>query len=201
MHGRSLLFCSMLLAALFLASPADVSAQKKGLKGASSLVARGKYLVTFGSCNDCHSPKIFTPMGPIIDTTRVLSGHPADQKLPVIPKGVIAPDQWGALASNDLTAWAGPWGVSYTANLTPDKATGLGSWTVDMFIKALRTGKHMGEGRGLLPPMPWMMINVGTDDDLKAVFAYLQSLPPIENAVPDPISPTGESIPTPHQKQ
>jgi hypothetical protein len=201
MYTRSLQLCAALVMALLLAAPAGVSAQKKGMKGTSSLVARGKYLVTFAGCNDCHSPKVFTPMGPMVDTTRLLSGHPSDQKLPAVPKGVIAPDQWGALTSNDLTAWSGPWGTSFTANLTPDKATGLGSWTVDMFIKALRTGKHMGEGRNILPPMPWMMINTATDDDLKAVFAYLQSLPPIENAVPDPISPTGESIPTPHQKQ
>lgn len=135
-------------------------------------------------------------MGPVPDTTRRLSGHPAGSKLPEIPKGVIAPDQWGALTTNDLTAWAGPWGVSFARNLTPDVATGLGSWTEEIFIKALRTGKDMGEGRAILPPMPWAQYAQMTDDELKSVFAYLQSLKPIENAVPDPISPTGETMPT-----
>jgi hypothetical protein len=79
--------------------------------------------------------------------------------------------------------------VSFTANLTPDKATGLGHWTVDQFIKTMRTGKHLGTGRNLLPPMPWQDVAVLTDRDLRAVFAYLQTVPPIVNAVPQPIPP------------
>jgi len=102
----------------------------------------------------------------------------------------------GAITTNDLTAWAGPWGVSFARNLTPDIATGIGSWTEAIFIKALRTGKDMGEGRAILPPMPWPGIGQSTDADLKAMFAYLMSLKPIENAVPDPISPAGERVPT-----
>jgi hypothetical protein len=116
--------------------------------------------------------------------------------VPEVPKDVIAPDKWGALATNDLTTWTGPWGVSFARNLTPDVATGIGSWTEEIFIKALRTGKDMGEGRAILPPMPWPMIGQATDADLKAIFAYLKSLKPVENAVPDPISPTGERVPT-----
>ena len=53
------------------------------------------------------------------------------------------------------TAWAGPWGVSFTANLTPDKETGLGDWTEEQFIATMRTGKHQGKGRPVLPPMPY----------------------------------------------
>jgi len=159
-------------------------------------IERGEYLVSVGGCNDCHSPKIFTPMGPIPDTTRLLSGHPANSKLPQVPEGVLGLDQWGVLVSGDLTAWVGPWGTSFTRNLTPDVATGLGSWTEDIFIKAIRTGKDMGEGRAILPPMPWPEYRKMTDDDLKAIFAYLQSLKPIENAVPDPIAPSGERMPT-----
>ena len=131
------------------------------------------------------------------DTTKLLSGFPANQKLPEVPPGLIGPDKWGALATNDLTGWVGPWGTSFTQNLTPDIETGIGSWTEDMFLAAIRNGKHMGVGRDILPPMPWIMYRNMTDDDLKAVFAYLKSLPPISNAVPDPISPTGETIPTP----
>lgn len=180
-----------LLCVLFLGeSPSPKVKSKK------AQVDRGRYLATVALCNDCHTPKIFTKNGPILDTTRRLSGQPAADKVPEVPKGVLGPDQWGALGSNHFSAWAGPWGVSFARNLTPDTATGLGSWTEDIFIKALRTGKDMGEGRDILPPMPWDLINQMTDADLKAVFAYLQSLPPIENAVPDPISPTGEKLPT-----
>jgi hypothetical protein len=88
-----------------------------------------------------------------------------------------------------MTAWAGPWGTSFAANLTPDIETGLGSWTEAMFVKAIRSGKHMGEGRPILPPMPWQVYKNLTDEDLKSIFAYLQSLPAVENAVPEPVPP------------
>lgn len=135
-------------------------------------------------------------MGPALDTTKLLSGYPANSKLPEVPQGLIAPDKWGAVTTNDLTTWAGPWGVSFARNLTPDVSTGLRSWTDDIFIKAMRTGKDMGEGRDIGPPMPWQGIGMGTDEDLRAIFAYLKTLKPIENPVPDPIAPTGERLPT-----
>lgn len=159
---------------------------------ATSQVERGKYLVMAGGCSDCHSPKIFTPAGPVFDTTRLLSGHPAGTQLPPFPKGVIGPTQWGAVTTNDLTAWYGPWGVSFAYNLTPDMQTGIGGWTEDMFIQTLRTGKFMGMSRDMLPPMPWQTIGQMTDDDLKAMFAYLKSLPPIHNPIPQPIPPLTE---------
>ncbi len=153
------------------------------------LVAKGEYLVTFGGCDDCHSPKIFTEMGPIPDTTRRLSGHPSDIKLePVDPK-LVQPGKWVMTNGNHFTAWVGPWGISYTANLTPDEPTGIGTWTEEIFIKALRSGKHMGAGRQILPPMPWFNLAKLTDEDLKAIFAYLKSLPPVRNQVPDPVPP------------
>jgi mono/diheme cytochrome c family protein len=158
---------------------------------AQSPVERGKYLVTVGGCNDCHSPKVFGPNGPDVDMTKQLSGNPASDKLPKVPKTLIGPMGYGTVANNHLTAWVGPWGVSYAMNLTPDKDTGLGSWTEDMFVKAIKTGKHQGvpSGRDILPPMPWNWYRNMTDDDLKAVFAYLQSLPPVKNAIPDPLPP------------
>ncbi len=91
--------------------------------------------------------------------------------------------------AKDFTSWVGPWGVSYTANLTPDEATGLGNWTPELFIKAIRSGKHMGIGRPILPPMPWVFIGKIKDEDLKDIFAYLHSIPAINNPVPDPIPP------------
>ena len=157
-----------------------------------SLVERGKYLVMVGGCNDCHSPKVFTKDGPVPDTTRLLSGYPAGSPLPQVPEGIIAPDQWGALTTNDLTAWAGPWGVSFAYNLTPDSKTGIGDWPEEMFIKTLRTGKFMGMSRDILPPMPWQSLGQMNDDDLKAIFAYLKTLKPITNPVPAPLPPANQ---------
>jgi hypothetical protein len=87
------------------------------------------------------------------------------------------------------TAFAGPWGVSFSANLTPDPDTGLGKWTEDMFIAAIRTGRHEGKGRPILPPMPYPMFRNLNDEDLASIFAYLQSLKPTRNRVPSPIDP------------
>jgi cytochrome c553 len=161
---------------------------KPAAESAATLVERGKYLVNASHCNDCHTPKVFTATGPVPDTTRLLSGAPANTVLPPIPAGAIGPDAWGALASNDFTAWAGPWGVSFAANVTPD-VTGLAGWTPEIFIATMRTGKHAGVGRPILPPMPWKLTGNLTDDDLRALFAYLQSLPAVSNRVPVPIPP------------
>jgi hypothetical protein len=88
------------------------------------------------------------------------------------------------------TATVGPWGATFAANLTPD-ATGLGTWTEEQFIKALREGKFKGldNTRQLLPPMPWQSYAKMTDDDLKAMFAYLKTIKPVKNSVPAPIAP------------
>jgi cytochrome c553 len=150
-------------------------------------VERGAYLVKTMGCNDCHTPWKLGPRGPEPDMTRALTGHPADFVIAEIPKPPAAPWAWMAAATN--TAFAGPWGVSFTANLTPDPETGLGKWTEDMFIAALRTGRHEGKGRPIMPPMPWPMIGQLADEDLKSVFAYLQSLPPVKNRVPSPLDP------------
>jgi mono/diheme cytochrome c family protein len=151
-------------------------------------VERGKYLVEFGGCHDCHSPKVFTPEGiPMPDPKRLLSGHPAEDALPSLTSQMVAQGQW-VLFSPDLTAAVGPWGVTFAANLTPDDQTGIGLWTEDVFIKALRNGKHMGAGRPIMPPMPWFNMANVSDEDLGAIFAYLKSLPPITNPVPAPRS-------------
>ena len=156
----------------------------------AAMVKRGEYLVTIGGCNDCHSPKIMTPMGPEPDPKRLLSGHPAEEPLPAITdKRMIAPGQW-ALFSSGLTATVGPWGTSFAANLTPDD-TGTGNWTEAQFFKAIREGKSKGlDGtRPLLPPMPWFNFAKMSDEDLRSVFVYLKSLPPVKNAVPNPLPP------------
>jgi hypothetical protein len=152
-------------------------------------VKRGQYLVALGGCNDCHSPKLMTPQGPQPDPARLLSGHPASVQVAPVAPGMLSPDKWIAMTNGDFTAWAGPWGISFAANLTPDKGTGLGGWTADQFIQSMRTGKHLGVGRPILPPMPIASMASLTDPDLKAIFAYLRSIRPIANQVPAPMPP------------
>ena len=153
---------------------------------ATDRVARGRYLVTVAGCNDCHTPWHQGPNGPEPDMSRMLSGHPADAELPPSP-GPVGP--WTGAVSATNTAWSGPWGVSFTANLTPDAETGLGRWTQRNFTETIRTGRHLGRGRPVLPPMPIPMYKHFTDADLEAIFAYLQSIPPVRNRVPEPLPP------------
>jgi hypothetical protein len=158
----------------------------------ADVVKRGEYLVRFGGCHDCHTPKILKAgASPAPDTARLLSGHPADVPYPSWMSQ--DPNEANALVLTTpmLTAWAGPWGVSFAANLTPDKETGLGEWSEETFIRAIRTGKHQGQpnGRDILPPMPWPDYKDATEDDLKAMWAYLRSIPAVKNQVPPPIPP------------
>jgi hypothetical protein len=150
--------------------------------GAGNRVERGQYLVGVTGCNDCHTPMKMGPKGPEPDMERFLSGHP-EQMGPVPAARPQGAWLWAGAATN--TAFSGPWGVSYAANLTPDQNTGLGIWTEDMFVKAIRTGRHMGASREILPPMPWPAIRNASDEDLKSIYAYLRSLKPIVNHVPD----------------
>lgn len=179
----------MLAFILFVLTQLQCSNENKENKKMShdELVARGKYLVNFGGCNDCHSPKVMTAQGPVPDNSKLLSGHPAGMPLAPIDTAVTR-SRW-IYTSMDLTAWAGPWGVSFPANLTPDDQTGIGTWTEEIFFNAIRQGKHMGSGRPILPPMPWPSVAGLNDEDLRAVFTYLKSLKPISNKVPDPIPP------------
>ncbi len=150
-------------------------------------VARGAYLVKIMACNDCHTPWKMGPQGPEPDMTRMLSGHPQDVVVPAVMPRTGEPWVWSGTGTN--TAFTGPWGISFTANLTPDAETGLGKWTAETFIQALRTGRHEGQGRPILPPMPYPMYREATDEDLRAVFAFLQSIPPVRNRVPQPVDP------------
>lgn len=161
--------------------------QKTAETGKMKLIERGEYLVEFGGCHDCHTPKKMTANGPVPNRSLSLSGHPQKAKLPDINPDMVAPGKW-VLFNEHSTAAVGPWGVSFAANLTPDIQTGIGLWQENNFIQAMRTGKHLGQGRPLLPPMPWFNLAYLTDDDLKAVFAYLKSIKSIKNSVPAPIS-------------
>jgi len=153
-------------------------------------VARGEYLVKTMGCHDCHTPWKLGPHGPEPDMARALSGHPEQiGRLPARPGS--GPWVWSGAGTN--TAFAGPWGVSYTANLTPDQNTGLGIWTEEMFVKTIRTGRHMGVSRPINPPMPWPAYRNATDEDLHAIYSYLRTLKPIVNHVPEYQEPGGSS--------
>lgn len=169
------------VAGLGLAGQADAQS------GASDPAARGKYLVDTSGCHDCHTPFKLGPKGPVPDMSRMLSGHPEAMVLPPAPQ--LPPGPWAVVSAATNTAHAGPWGVSYTANLTPDADTGLGRWTVRDFVSTIRTGRHMGKGRPVLPPMPVPVYNHFTDQDLEAIFAYLRTVPAISNRVPEPMPP------------
>ena len=173
-------------ATVAVVAPARAQTPSKTTDSTAEKIARGKYIVTTSGCNDCHTPWVMGPKGPEPDMSRMLSGHPESVVLPPAPS---AQGPWIMTASATNTAWAGPWGVSYTANLTPDAETGLGKWTQRNFNETIRTGRHMGRGRPILPPMPIMMYKNFTDADMEAIFTYLQSIPAVKNRVPEPLPP------------
>lgn len=159
---RLLVVVSLVGTALAWRAAAGASAAKSSAgKGAASAAKakRGEYLVTILGCNDCHTPGTFYGSP---DFTRRLSG-------------------------SEL-GWRGPWGVSYAANLTPDLDTGLGYWSEQQIVDALRTGIN-ADGRTLTAAMPWMNFSIMTDDDAFAIAAYLKSIPAVSHAVPKPVPP------------
>jgi cytochrome c553 len=191
MKTKSFLTLGLLAGAIFWLSNCQQSTEKPATAEANlskeAQVKRGEYLVSFAMCDDCHTPKNMTEHGPVFDMSRRFSGHPADEPFDTTGMKGLVTKNFVAVFSPGLTAALGPWGVSYAANLTPDD-TGLGNWTEAQFMKAIREGKSKGMdgARPLLPPMPWEVVKNMSDEDLKAVFAYLQSVKPIKNVVPNP---------------
>ena len=171
---------------IFLFASWTVAAQTPPARRApvSDAVKRGEYLVRIGSCHDCHTPLKMGPRGPEPDMANMLSGHPATLIMGPAP---ALSGNWMFAGSTTSTAFVGPWGTSYAINLTSHDS-GLGKWTEAMFVEAMRKGKHAGVGRPILPPMPWQSLNAMTDSDLKAVFAYLRSLPPNPNLPPPSVA-------------
>ena len=170
-----------------IAAPLLVIASQPATAASPEIVARGKYLVSTSGCHDCHTPFKLGASGPEPDMSRALSGHPEGLVMP--PPPTLPAGPWLVTSAATNTAWAGPWGVSFTANLTPDAETGMGKWTAKNFRDTIRTGRHMGRGRAVLPPMPVPAYNNFTDGDLDAIYHYLQSIPAIKNRVPEPWAP------------
>jgi len=151
--------------------------------GFESQVKWGEHLVLLGGCSDCHTPKKMTPKGPVNDETLFMSGHTEGMPAPDIDRKEV--ESKGLVVTQTLTAWVGPWGISYSGNLTPHE-TGIGTWTESNFLTAIKEGKYKGisASRPLMPPMPWEQMKKLSDDELKAMFAYLKSLKPVKNIVP-----------------
>ncbi|MGC4101991.1 c-type cytochrome [Ferruginibacter sp.] len=180
----TLVACNANSDAAAAAKPAEKTPATK-----EDLVKRGSYLVQISGCNDCHSPKKMGPQGPELVPELILSGYAAGTPVPKPDKATLS-SGFGTFAP-DLTAAAGPWGTSYAANLTPDSSSGIGSWTEQQFKTALTKGKSKGQegGRMLLPPMPWVNYAKMNDEDIQAIFAYLQSIKSVKNNVPLPVPP------------
>jgi mono/diheme cytochrome c family protein len=187
MNPRVIHIYCVAAAAAALATTALTASPRAAAADNGSTVARGQYLVSTSGCHDCHTPFKPGPNGAEPDMSRALSGHPEALVMP--PPPALPPGPWLVTMAATNTAFAGPWGVSFTANLTPDADTGLGQWTLKDFMSTIRTGRHMGRGRPVLPPMPIPVYNNFTDADLAAVYAYLRTVPPIRNRVPEPLPP------------
>ncbi len=153
----------------------------RSVESQSDMVQRGKYLVdAVAACGYCHTPRA----GADYNMNMYLAGHPAGQPSPrynfrMIREGIFI------VTAPQLSAFSGAFGTSFASNLTPDKETGLGEWTEEMFIQAMRIGRHQGveSNRKILPPMPVKHYAQMNDEDLKAIWAYLQTIKPVKNEV------------------
>ena len=195
MRTKDIVWTSALIAGAILLTAVLSTASLRAAAGGgaepnnAAQIARGKYLVDIMGCHDCHTPMKLGPNGPEWDMSRALSGHPEDSPMP--PNADLPPG-YLAMIGASFTSFKGPWGTSFTRNLTPDKETGLGDWTVEEFIATMKTGRERGKGRPVLPPMPVQNLRALSDSDIRALFAYLQSLPPVKNRTPQPVEPTDQ---------
>ncbi|MEO8256979.1 MAG: diheme cytochrome c-553 [Acidobacteriota bacterium] len=170
------------------APPASTAAPAAAAASSETRVERGKMLVIGGGCHDCHTPMKPGPNGAEPDMAKALSGHPESITI-TAPMKPVGP--WSVATNDTNTAWSGPWGVSFAANLTPDKDTGL-NMSERNFVIALKTGAHLGTARPILPPMPWPWYGQLGDEALKDIYAYLLTVPALKNQVPAPIPPAGK---------
>ena len=153
-------------------------------------IERGKRLVELGVCTQCHTPKIKTALGYMPDKNRFLSGYAQDQELPDLPYAeIMAGEAEKTFYTTDATVWVGRWGVSFAANLTPDPETGIGNWEEEDFIDIFRDGKHFGQESPRISPMPVNVYSQLGFFELRSIFMYLQTIPPVSNEVPTRIPP------------
>jgi mono/diheme cytochrome c family protein len=132
-----------------------VTAHAQSSSGDQSQVARGRYLASIMDCGGCH-------------TGGALLGKPD-------PGRVLAGSEVGFQIPGE--------GVVYPPNLTPDAEHGLGKWTDEEILRAVRGGQSR-DGRRLAPIMPWPSYAALTDGDARALVAYLRSLAPVRFAAP-----------------
>ncbi|MES2777551.1 MAG: c-type cytochrome [Bacteroidota bacterium] len=181
-----LVFVSSILTIVACSCNDAGSSREKIIAGPDSTerISRGEYLVNISGCDDCHSPKKMGPNGPEIIPELRFSGYPSTRPIAHANMDVLK-DGWIAMLGSDGTSAVGPWGMSFSANITSDES-GIGNWSEENFIRAIRKGKFKGmEGsRDLLPPMPWFAYKNMTDEDLRAVYAFLKSTKPVSNVVP-----------------
>ncbi len=195
MKKTFLIFSSLALVATTVVVPSCNNSKAKektitdeaGFTYTQPQAKHGEYLVAIMGCDDCHSPKVMGPRGPEVDSSRRLSGYRSGTKPAEVDTASL--NSW-VMFGMEFTNAVGPWGMSFTANLTSDP-TGIGNWTLDNFTTAIRKGKYKGieNGRDLLPPMPWQQYRNLSDEDLRDIFAFLKSTKPVENRVPAPIAP------------
>jgi hypothetical protein len=173
----------IMAAGLWLTSCTGLSSKENEGLSQAEKIERGKYLVTIGGCHDCHTPKLFGPQGPALDTTRLLSGYREESPLPPYDS-TMAKSGW-ALMGMEGTSMVSPLGVSFAANITSDQ-TGIGGWSYEQFKKAFTQGKFRGldNSRPLLPPMPWENYARMAEEDVEAIYLYLKSTKPVKNLVP-----------------
>ena len=183
--NRNLLISGLIL--LFVGTAVGIGVRSVQSQG--DTVRRGKYLVdTVGACGHCHTPRA----GAEYNMDMYLAGHPANAPYPrynfsMMQQGIFI------LTSPQMSAFSGPFGTSFASNLTPDNETGLGEWTEQMFIAAMRTGYHQGNesNRKIFPPMPTKHYAQMNDADLKAIWTYLQTIKPVRNEVSPPLNSRG----------
>jgi len=182
--------CSLLLIALV--SMIAVSCHQKPATEVAYSPERleiGEAIVEGWNCSFCHTPQIKGPDGkPMPDPKRLMSGHPADDQIPEVPDMVISSSEWMEFLDNlDSTVWATDNLLIFSANLTPDDETGIGTWTEVEFVETIRQGRHRGIERRINYPMPWRELSEVSDEELLSVYEYLMSLEPVNNKVPPSI--------------
>lgn len=166
-----LALCLAALAIFRLAQPAQASHTLQS----EDPVSRGEYLATIAGCTSCHTPDKPEYQDPATMTF--------EQVQTIAFEGNLAMDTSKLLAGGRAFP-LGPAGVVYTKNITMDEETGIGLWTDEQIKLAIKSGVRP-DGTVLFPVMPYHVYNGMADADLEDIIAYMKSLPPVRNEVPE----------------